>query len=153
MRAMVAAALTLFAASTHASAQKWEVLEEEAVTLSHADGQGSADIEIHCASSSDVVVPLQPGIKRPDAPVYLTLHTPKGVEKIKLLSDVCRNGECTDRPDGNVSVYKTQQKGKQLAFLAASARRVEIDAPGAKFAFDVTAAESKRFAQLCRKWK
>lgn len=154
MRAILLMGTILAIVSTPALAQKWEILEEEAVTLSYNNAQEESDFGISCdAERSEIVVPLAPGTKKSDAPVLLALYMASGVEKLKMEVSACEGGECTDRPDGEVFVYILSQDGKQLALKAASARRIEIDAPGVKFAQDLAGDKPKRFAEMCRKAK
>lgn len=154
MRVLIAAAI-LALGSTPASAQKWQVLEEESVSLSYVNAQGETVLAISChPNGSDIVVPVSPGVKKPDGSVGLTLQTAGGSERLAMEVEVCGGDmQCTDRPDGDVSTYRIYEKGKRLPLKAITARQFVIDAPGAKLSIASSAQPFQQFERLCRRWK
>jgi hypothetical protein len=134
-------------------AQQWKVLEEESITLEYRNAEDTASIlAISCSDSrSDIVVPLNPGVKPPDRPIRLTMVTSGRAETTDLEADVCKNNECTDRPNGDVSVYQVVQRGKQLALKAATVKEFKLDAPGATFSIAAAQRPFDDFVRLCRR--
>jgi hypothetical protein len=149
--------LALVAVCASASAQQWQVFEEESVSL---DYRNAADTEsvfsVLCgARHSDITIPLAPGIKPPAQAPELRVTEPTGVIAIKLRWDVC-GGEmtCTDRPNGDVSTYYVKANDKQVALrFADKASSIAIDAPGIRLTAAADAKAFARFAALCRKQK
>jgi hypothetical protein len=152
---LLASVLALLAASASASAQQWQVFEEESVSLDYRNAEDTESVfSVLCgAGHSDITIPLAPGIKPPAQAPELRVTEQTGVNAIKLRWDVCGGGmTCTDRPNGDVSTYYVKANDKQIALrFADKASSLTIDAPGIK----LTAAADKkafaRFAALCRK--
>jgi hypothetical protein len=150
-----ASVLALIAVCASASAQQWQVFEEESVSL---DYRNAADTEsvfsVLCgARHSDITIPLAPGIKPPAQAPEPRVTEPTGVNAIKLRWDVC-GGEltCTDRPNGDVSTYFVKTNDKQIALrFADKASSLAIDAPGIKLTAEADKKAFARFAALCRK--
>ena len=151
----LALALVTLAAAAPAAAQQWKVYDEERVALEYRNVADTASLfAVSCGSkSSDIVIPLEPGVKPPARPPELRVTDPSGVRAIKMQWDVC-GGEmtCTDRPNGDVSTYFVKAKGKQLGLgFADQATSLAIEAPGISLAAKADKRVFARFAALCRK--
>lgn len=137
---LLAASMFIAFAAAPAAAQ-WSIADEESVSLNYGRANDNK-FSISCGDAgSEVVVVIPPGVKAPPGPVVLNAAEGKGARKITLPVELC-GGEttCTDRRDGEVSVYRLHQKGKRLALdLATRATAFAIDAPGAKLTIKANA--------------
>ena len=151
----LALAVIALATASPAAAQQWKVNEEERVVLEYRNAADTASlVAVSCGSkSSDITIPLDPGVKPPAQPPVLGVTELSGVRAIKLQWDVC-GGEmtCTDRPNGDASTYFVKAKDKQLALrFADQATAFAIEAPGIRLSAKADRRVFTRFAALCRK--
>src|SRR5882762_8476172 len=129
----IASALSVLGTGS-ASAQKWQMFEEEGVSLEYRNAADTESlISVSCsARQSEIYVPLAPGMKRPAQAPALMVKEGAATNTIKLEIAVCGGPtSCSDRPDGDVSTYAAQAKGKAMALrFAEKMTSADIDAPG-----------------------
>jgi hypothetical protein len=151
----LALALVTLVAAAPAAAPQWKVYEEERVSLDYRNAADTASLfSVSCGStSSDITIPLDPGVKPPAQPPVLRVTEASGVRAIQMQWDVC-GGEmtCTDRANGDASTYFVKAKGKELALrFADQAASLAIEAPGISLSAKADKKTFARFAALCRK--
>lgn len=139
------------------AADEWKIYQEEMVTLDYRNTSDTASLlSILCSPGhSQVAVPVDPGVSKPEGPVTLLVETASGARQIALSVETC-GGEiqCTDRHDGDVSEYLAEGKGRTLALeLANDATSFAIEAPGASLKAPAQRSTFHEFAKLCRSWK
>jgi hypothetical protein len=100
-----------------------------------------------------IEVEVEPGTKAGTDQVVLRVEGDKGHKDVALTPLICGGlSECKNQPDGEVYRYETAAPGKDLALDIARAKRLSIDAPGAKIVAPADPAASKKFSVSCLNW-
>jgi hypothetical protein len=141
------------------AAPAWQVIQDEVTALMFGD-PGDALIAITCgrneqsgADETGITVRAEPGTKPPQGPVVLVLESKDARKELPLKPNICGKDECSDRAEGEVSIYATAIPGLRPAFeIAEKATRISIDAPGAKVSASADEQQFVKFAGLCRNW-
>lgn len=145
-----------------AGAQGWIAQNEGSATLSYQipcklpyGGQDQcAVLEVTCDKNSEILARVRPGTPPPGTKPTLRIHEASAHRDITMLVDVCRNGECVDRTDGDVWRYSFREAGQSLARAMTKAQRVSFDAPGiTKVDAPRDDVAFRKFSRLCSEWK
>ena len=151
------AAASLLPAPASAGRAQWKVFEEESVSMEYRNAADTESlISISCsARDSRIWIPVGPGVKPPPQPASLEVTEQGTSRRIVLTTELCGGQTtCTDRADGDVSLYTARAKTKNLVLaLAERARSLKIDAPGARNTAPADQAAFAHFADLCGKQK
>jgi hypothetical protein len=155
---LTAAGICVFR-SVAAAEPAWHVLQEEVTALVFGDS-GNALIAITCGRDEEtgddqtgITVRAEPGTKPPQDPVMLVLESKEARKEVPLKPDLCGKDECSDRAEGEVSIYATALPGLRPAFeIAEKATKLSIDAPGAKISAAADPEQFAKFAGYCRNW-
>jgi hypothetical protein len=161
MRVSVVVAVAVTGLAPAASAQPlWTAEAAEIAYLVYGE-PGRPVLSISCGQEDGetgrdetrIEVEVEPGTKPGKEKAVLRIEHDEGHKDVALTPLVCGGlSECNNQPDGEVYRYQTSVPGKTLALDIAAAKRLSVDAPGAKIATPVDPAAFKTFSVSCLNW-
>jgi hypothetical protein len=156
---VLVAAMTGFASAADAQ-PLWTAEAAEIAYLFYGE-PGRPVLSISCGQEEGetgrdetrIEVEVEPGTKARSAKAVFIVEQNKGRQEVPLKPLVCGgSSECQNQPDGEIYRYEASVPGKHLALDIAGAKRLSVDAPGAKIAAPADPAAFKTFSVGCLNW-
>jgi hypothetical protein len=161
MRFSVVLAVAMTGLTPVASAEPLWMVEASEIAYLFYGEPGKPVLSISCGQEEGetgrdetrIEVEVEAGTKPGKDKVVLRIEGDKSHKDVPLTPRVCGGlSECNTQPDGEVYRYETATPGKDLALDIARAKRLSIEAPGARIAAPADPPAFKKFSVSCLNW-